>query len=168
MSGYPFALALCGITLTFIVYLLRSRRLREKYAAIWLVVLVIVIVLGAFPRVLFRVATIVGVETPTNLLFAASLVVLLLVCIQLSTEISQLEEETRTIAEELALLNRRVELLSAPAGRPSPVEPDGLAAAALGDRTSADASPLGVPAALEEPVLEDRSVEDSPLEDRAR
>lgn len=168
MSGYPFALALCGITLTFIVYLLRSRRLREKYAAIWLVVLVIVVVLGAFPRVLFRVATIVGVETPTNLLFAASLVVLLLVCIQLSTEISQLEEETRTIAEELALLNRRVELLSVAAGRPSPVEPDGL-----GDRTSADASPLGVPAPLEEPVLEDRSVEDrsvedSPLEDRAR
>lgn len=169
MSGYPFALALCGITLTFIVYLLRSRRLREKYAAIWLVVLVIVIVLGAFPRVLFRVATIVGVETPTNLLFAASLVVLLLVCIQLSTEISQLEEETRTIAEELALLNRRVELLSAAAGRPSPdVEPDGLAAAALGDRTSTDTSPLGVPVDLEEPVIEDRSVEDSSLEDRAR
>lgn len=120
MSGYGFALALCGITLAFIVYLLRSRRLREKYAAIWLVVLVVVIVLGAFPRVLFRVASIVGVETPTNLLFAASLLVLLLVCIQLSTEISQLEEETRTIAEELALLDRRVELLSTEADRGTP------------------------------------------------
>lgn len=109
MSGYPFALALCAATLVFIVYLLRSGQLREKYAAIWLVVLVAMLLVGAFPRALFRLAAIVGVQTPTNLLFAASVVMLLLVCIQLSTEISQLEEDTRTIAEELALLNRHVE-----------------------------------------------------------
>lgn len=109
MNGYPFALTLCAATLAFIVYLLRSGRLREKYAAIWLAVLVTMLVLGAFPTVLFRLATIVGAQTPTNLLFAASVVMLLLVCIQLSTEISQLEEKTRTIAEELALLNRHVE-----------------------------------------------------------
>lgn len=111
MSGYPFALALCAFTFVFLVWLLRSRRLREKYAAIWLVVLAVVIVLGAFPEVLFALARFVGVETPANLLFASSLLVLLVVCIQLSTEISQLEEETRTIAEELALLARRVEIV---------------------------------------------------------
>lgn len=111
MSGYPFALALCVLTFAFLVWLLRSRRLREKYAAIWLVVLAVIIVLGAFPGVLFGLAEAVGVETPSNLLFASSLVVLLFVCIQLSIEISQLEEETRTIAEEHALLARRVELL---------------------------------------------------------
>jgi len=117
MSGYPFALALCGIAIAFLLYLMRSKRLREKYAMIWLVVLVIIIVLGAFPSVLFTIAGAVGVETPTNLLFAASLVVLLMVCIQLSTEISQLEEETRTIAEELALLGLKVEQLSQVTGR---------------------------------------------------
>lgn len=120
MSGYPFALALCALTFAFLVWLLRSRRLREKYAAIWLVVLAVVIVLGAFPGVLFGLARFVGVETPTNLLFASSLVVLLFVCIQLSIEISQLEEETRTIAEELALLGRRVDAVEGEGPSPRP------------------------------------------------
>ncbi|PVU82115.1 DUF2304 domain-containing protein [Cellulomonas sp. WB94] len=110
MSGYPFAVALCVVTVGFIVYLLRTRRIREKYAAIWFLVLAAVVVLGAFPGVLFGLARAVGVETPTNLLFASSFVVLLLVCIQLSMEISRLEEETRTIAEEVALLGRRIEV----------------------------------------------------------
>lgn len=120
MSGYPFALALCVLTFAFLVWLLRSRRLREKYAAIWLVVLVVVIVLGAFPGVLFGLARFVGVETPSNLLFASSLIVLLFVCIQLSIEISSLEEETRTIAEELALLGRRVDSVEGAALDPQP------------------------------------------------
>lgn len=109
MAGYPFALALCLVVLAFIVYLLLTRRLREKYAGVWLVVLVAVIVLGAFPSALSRLATFLGVQTPTNLLFASSIVVLLLVCIQLSTEVSQLEEETRTLTEEIALQGRRLE-----------------------------------------------------------
>jgi hypothetical protein len=111
VTGYLYALALCAIALVVIVHLLRSRRLREKYAAIWLVVLVAVIVLGAFPGVLTRFAELVGVQTPSNLLFATSIVVLLLVCIQLSTEISQLEEETRTLTEEVALQGRRLDVL---------------------------------------------------------
>lgn len=120
MSGYPFALALSAVTIAFLLYLLRAKRLREKYATIWLIVLIGVIVLGAVPGVLFTVARVVGVETPTNLLFATSLVVLLLVSIQLSTEISQLEEETRTIAEELALLGLKVEQLSEHVGGAAP------------------------------------------------
>jgi hypothetical protein len=39
--------------------------------------------------------------------------VLLAVCIQLSTEVSALEEETRTIAEELALLRLEVRSMAA-------------------------------------------------------
>lgn len=119
MTGYPFALALCAIAFVAIAYLLRARRIREKYAAIWLVVLAAILVLGAFPAVLTRLAELVGVETPSNLLFATSIVVLLLVCIQLSTEVSQLEEETRTLAEEVALLGRRLDVVE---GRQLPAD----------------------------------------------
>lgn len=124
MSGYPFALAVCVLLLGSLAWLLRSRRLREKYAAIWILLSLAVVTLGAFPGLLFGLARWVGVETPSNLLFAASLVVLLLVCIQLSTEISQLEEETRTIAEEVALLNRRVDELVAPSATSGPSHDD--------------------------------------------
>lgn len=130
MTGYPFALGLTALVVVFVLLLLRTRRLREKYAAIWLVLAVVVVVLAVFPDVAAWVAGLVGVETPVNLLFSSAIVVLLAVCIQLSSEVSALEEETRTVAEELALLGERVDRLQAPASPasgpavPSPHVPD--------------------------------------------
>ncbi|WP_169166136.1 DUF2304 domain-containing protein [Cellulomonas taurus] len=116
MSGYIFALAACLLLVVFLVWLLRTRRLREKYAITWLVVGLGVCVFGAFPTAVEWMADLVGVETPSNLLFALALIVLLIVCIQLSTEITTLEEETRTLAEEVALLRYDVEQLAARVG----------------------------------------------------
>ncbi|OJV82127.1 MAG: hypothetical protein BGO37_03770 [Cellulomonas sp. 73-92] len=109
MSGYVFALALTVIVLVMLFLLMRRRRMREKYAAVWIVLALAVVVLGVFPRLAVWLAALVGVETPVNLVFAVAFVVLLLVCIQLSVEVSGLEEETRTIAEELSLLRFEVE-----------------------------------------------------------
>lgn len=124
MTGYIFALALSVVTLVFILQLLRRRKLREKYAGIWLLLALTIIVLAAFPQLAVGLADLVGVETPSNLLFAGSTVVLLLVVIQLSTELSTLEEETRTIAESVALLQERLERVEQRAGDvlPGPVE----------------------------------------------
>lgn len=112
MSGYYFALAACLALVVFLVVLLRRRRLREKYAIIWIVVALSVCVIGAFPGAVGRIATAVGVETPSNLLFAMALIILLGVCIQLSVEITELEEGTRTLVEEVALLRFDLEKLS--------------------------------------------------------
>jgi hypothetical protein len=112
MSGYFFAVAACLALVVFLVVLLRTRRLREKYAATWLVVALGVCVFGAFPGAVAAVADAVGVQTPSNLLFALALIVLLLVCIQVSVEITSLEEETRTLVEEVALLRFDVDRLT--------------------------------------------------------
>lgn len=109
MSGYAFAVTASLAIVVFLVVLLRSRRLREKYAFIWIAVGVIVCILGAFPDVMLALTRLVGIQTPSNLLFSASLLVLLFVCIQLSVEVTTLEEETRTLTEEVALLRLDVE-----------------------------------------------------------
>jgi hypothetical protein len=112
MSGYVFAVALCVIVVGMLFYLLRTRRIREKYAGIWIALAVAVVVVGIFPEIAFFISKVVGVQTPVNLLFATAFVVLLFVCIQLSTEVSNLEEETRTLAEEIALLRLDVKDLT--------------------------------------------------------
>lgn len=117
MSGYWFALVLVVIVLATILQLLRTRRLREKYATAWLTVAAVVIVLAIFPGLLAELASLVGVATPVNLLFALGGVVLLVVAIQFSVEISALEAETRTLAEDLALLRYDVLRLEALAER---------------------------------------------------
>lgn len=108
MSLSVAAILVCLVLVGSLVYLLRTRRIREKYAAIWIVLTVAVIVVGVFPRLAYWISDLVGVQTPANLLFAIACVVLLAVCIQLSTEVSALEEETRSIAEEIALLRLEV------------------------------------------------------------
>ena len=109
MSGYAYAVVASLAVVVFLAALLRSRRVREKYAFIWIAVGVTVAVLAAFPDVVVWLTGLVGIQTPVNLLFATSLVVLLLVCVQLSVEVSGLEEETRTLTEEVALLRLDVE-----------------------------------------------------------
>ncbi len=113
MSGYIFAVVLCVLLVASLVQLLRSRRIREKYVAIWILVALGVIVLGAFPALAGAVARLVGVVLPVNLVFATSLAVLLFVCVQLSVSMSSTEEKTRTLTEEVALLRLQVEQMAA-------------------------------------------------------
>lgn len=113
MSGYMFAIGMCVLVVGLLFHLLRTRRIREKYAGIWIALAAAVVLVGIFPQIAFWISALVGVKTPINLLFATAFVVLLSVCIQLSSEVSNLEEETRTLAEEIALLRLEVRDLTA-------------------------------------------------------
>lgn len=136
MSGYAFAVGACVLLVLFLVVLLRTRRLREKYTIAWLGVGIGICVFGAFPSAVEWLSRTVGVQTPSNLLFALALIVLLLVCIQLSVEVTSLEEETRTLAEELALLRFDVEQwMQAPVELPPLEEPGAEAPAGDGTGT---------------------------------
>ena len=97
------------VTLAVILQLLRRRQLREKYAILWVGCSAAVAIIAIFPRVLSAAAEVLGVRTPANLLFFVAALVLLVVCVQLSWEISRLEDETRALAEEIAIVRLQVE-----------------------------------------------------------
>ena len=122
VAAFLLALAIVGL----VVEMLRRKKLREKYAALWLIVGVATLVLAAFPRLLNIVAEFVGVQLPSNLLFAMSILMLLGVCLHLSWEISVVEDETRTLAEEVAILRVQLEALSVPNTADSSLPSDSL------------------------------------------
>jgi len=95
----------------FIIFLLRRHQLREKYAVLWLVVGMVILVLVLFPEVLFWATAVAGIQVPTNLLFAATLVLLLGVCLHLAWEMSRSEDRIRRLSEEVALLRAKTERL---------------------------------------------------------
>jgi hypothetical protein len=113
MSGYAYVLGLVGATavLGLVVELLRRRHLRGKYAVLWLALSFVSLLFAIFPNLLARVSDLVGVQTPANLLFFAAILTMLAVIMQLSYESGVTEEETRTLAEEVALLRLEVERL---------------------------------------------------------
>ncbi len=97
------------ITLVTLFEMMRRRRLREKYAVLWAVVALFALLVAFVPELLYWAADLVGVEVPANLLFFLASMLLLIVSIQHSYELGRLEERSRTLAEELALLRVEVE-----------------------------------------------------------
>lgn len=101
--------AIFAIIVVFL--LLRSGRLREKYVALWVVVGGGIVLLAIFPRLLQIAADLLHFRVPSNLLFVLSIVMLLGIIVQLSLELSAMEEETRTLAEHVAILDTEVSSL---------------------------------------------------------
>lgn len=102
-----------------VLEMLRRRQLKEKYAVLWVLVACGSMLLAAFPGLLDRVAELLSVADPPNLLLFGAVVGLLFVCLHLSWETSRLEDETRTLAEEVALLREQLEFRD----RPVPCDP---------------------------------------------
>lgn len=110
-ATYLLGIVAALLTLAVVIEMLRRRRLRERHAIWWLVAGGLALIIGVFPQVLIWAAGLVGVEVPTNLIFFVSLVILFLVCIQHSAELTDLEDKTRVLAEEAALHRLRIEEL---------------------------------------------------------
>ena len=104
MSASVFFLILSVLVCAFVIVQVRHQRMKERYAALWLIIGAVIIVLGAFPSLLNGVADFVGVALPVNLLFLLSILLLLGVSIHLTLELSLLSEKSRILAEEVAIL----------------------------------------------------------------
>lgn len=107
--GIIFAL----VVMALIVSLLLRRQLREKYAVLWLLVGIAILVLSLFPGLLVGLSGFLGVEIPSNLIFALAIFLLVGVTLHVSWELSQAEDEVRRVAEEVAILRADVEQLRA-------------------------------------------------------
>jgi cell division protein FtsW (lipid II flippase) len=98
------------ILLLVVLELIRSRRLRERYALLWLLTGVVLLVLSVWRGGLNTSATWVGVQTyPPAILFAVAAFFILAVLLHYSTVISKLSDQNSILAQRLALLEARVD-----------------------------------------------------------
>ena len=93
----------------FVLWLIRERRLREKYALLWLLTSVFVILLSLSRRVLEVTALSIGIMYPPALLFLVGVLFLILLNIGHSVSLSRLSDSNHRLAQEVALLRRQLE-----------------------------------------------------------
>lgn len=130
------------VVLAYILELLRRQQLREKYAAIWLSIGVVIAPLGFFPDILDSTARRLGVASGVSLVLFAGFVLVLMVSLHLSWEASRLESETRTLAEDVALIRAHLAQQGTPLGsRPAATQAPALEAPALEDLAREDLEP---------------------------
>ena len=120
------AASIASLLLLLIVFeLIRSRRLRERYAILWLVTGVVLLVLSAWRDALNTIAGWVGVTTyPPAVLFAVATIFILAVLLHYSTVLSKLSDQNVVLAQRLALLEERTS---------AQVDRDGLEAPSIGE-----------------------------------
>ena len=91
--------------LLVILELIRSRRLRERYALLWLASGVVLLALSLWRGGLNTIAGWVGIETyPPAVLFAVASFFILAVLLHYSTVISKLSDQSTMLAQKVALL----------------------------------------------------------------
>ena len=104
------AAAIASLLLILIVLeLIRGRRLKERYALLWLVTGVVLLVLSAWRGGLNTIAGWLGVETyPPAILFAVATLFIIIVLLHYSTVLSQLDDQSTVLAQRLSLLEEDV------------------------------------------------------------
>ena len=112
------AASIASILLILIVFeLIRSRRLRERYALLWLATGVALLILSAWRGGLNTIAGWVGVSTyPPAVLFAVATVFILAVLLHYSTVISRLSDQSTILAQRVALLEQQQDDARLPTG----------------------------------------------------
>ena len=110
----PLRVSLVGVVasallILVVLELVRGRRLKERYALLWLATGVVLLVLSAWRGGLNTIAGWVGVTSyPPAVLFAVATLFILLVLLHYSTVISRLTDENVDLAQRVALLEQRV------------------------------------------------------------
>jgi hypothetical protein len=113
-SGTPLkvsiAATVASLALVLVVFeLIRSRRLQERYALLWLLTGGTLVVLSAWRGGLNTIAGWFGVRGyPPAVLFAVGLLFVILVLLHYSTVISRLSDQNVVLAQRLALLEERL------------------------------------------------------------
>src|SRR6478735_10720056 len=118
------AVIVTAVMLGIVLELVRRRRLIERYALLWMVVALVLLILAVWNQLLAHVSHAIGIEVPANALFIAGLAVAFLMLLHFSVITSRLSEETKILAQEVARLDAeaRAAREASTNGGPSAVE----------------------------------------------
>jgi hypothetical protein len=95
------------VLLLVVLELVRRRRLLERYALVWLGSTLVLLGLGIWQGLLGTISDAIGVIYPPNALFVIAFGFVLLLLLHFSTAVSRLTDQTKVLAQRLALTEQR-------------------------------------------------------------
>ncbi len=111
------ALIAIGTLFLIVLDLVRRRRLLERYALLWLGSAIALFGLAAWSGLLEWVSGSIGVVTPANALFVAAFGFVLVLLLHFSIAVSRLTDQSKILAQRLAILEERERELEAELAR---------------------------------------------------
>jgi hypothetical protein len=94
--------------LTLIFYLVRRGRLKEKYAIIWILTGISILIFAIFDKALFLITALLGIKTPINTMFFLGIFFIIIINLNFSMILSNLVEQNKKLVQKIALLETEV------------------------------------------------------------
>jgi hypothetical protein len=95
------------LLLVVVFELVRRKQLLERYALLWLLSALVLLLLAAWRGLLWEVADLIGIAYPPSALFTVAFGFVLLLLLHFSLAVSRLTDQSKVLAQRLALLEHR-------------------------------------------------------------
>lgn len=90
-------------TVIWILYKIRRLKVKMEDTIFWIFFAGIMFLLGVFPKIVYKLADLVGIMSPANCIFLLMIIILFEKVFTLSILVSQLEEKVTVLSAEVAL-----------------------------------------------------------------
>lgn len=97
------------VLLLYMFNAVRGNKISLKNILIWIIADVIVIFGVLFLEILFDLANFIGVETVSNMMFFLGFIFLIVLCFNLSSELSIQNKKIISLTQEVGILKNRLE-----------------------------------------------------------
>jgi hypothetical protein len=102
------AIVASGLLLLLVLELVRRRRFLERYAILWLLSALVLLGLAVWKGLLSTLANAIGIIYPPNALFVVAFGFVLVLLLHFSLAVSRLSDQTKVLAQRLALMEQRM------------------------------------------------------------
>jgi hypothetical protein len=101
------AIVVSGVLLLAVLDLVRRRSMAERYALLWLASALVLLALSIWRGLLEIVADVIGIAYAPTALFLIAFGVIMVLLLHFSIAVSRLADQSRVLAQRLALLEER-------------------------------------------------------------
>lgn len=105
------AIIATGALFAFVFELVRRRRMLERYALLWLFAAAVLLGLSVWRDALQELSTAVGIYYAPSALFLVAFGFVLVLLLHFSLVVSRLAEQSKVLAQRIALLQERIDEL---------------------------------------------------------
>jgi len=106
-----FALVLITIYFVVIFRLLKKKKFALKYSLLWFLAGILMLIVVIWPDVLVWGAELLGIEVPSNGLFAICILLEIMIMISITSVISDFANRMKSMVQNMALMEKRIRIL---------------------------------------------------------
>jgi len=97
--------------LLFVINLVRTKKLKEEFALLWLLSAIVLVIASLAVDLLDFISYAVGIEYPPAFMFLIALLGVSFILFQFSLSISKFSEQIKVLTQDLAILTKKVQQL---------------------------------------------------------